>query len=53
MGINRLMSNVWHGAGVPSEAYGIRYVPHRTLVSSAGDVVRNYDFDWDDLAGLG
>ena len=48
---NRLKSSLWHGAGVPSEAYGIRYVPHRTLISSTGEVIKNFDFDWTDLAG--
>ncbi|CAE7321344.1 unnamed protein product [Symbiodinium pilosum] len=50
---NRLKSTVWHGAGVPPEAYGIRYVPHKTLIASTGSVVTNFDdLDLNVLAAL-
>ena len=36
-------------SGAPPEAYGVRYVPHRLLISKAGVVAKNYDFEWEDL----
>ena len=39
------------GSGGPPEAFGVRYVPHRLLISKDGRVARNYDVEWDDLDG--
>ena len=36
-------------SGAPPEPYGVRYVPHRLLISKAGVVVKNYDVEWEDL----
>mmetsp|Transcript_65362 Transcript_65362/g.142456 ORF Transcript_65362/g.142456 Transcript_65362/m.142456 type:complete len:86 (+) Transcript_65362:234-491(+) len=32
-----------HGANRPPEAYGIKYIPHKTLIDSKGVVVKNFD----------
>mmetsp|Transcript_59722 Transcript_59722/g.129376 ORF Transcript_59722/g.129376 Transcript_59722/m.129376 type:complete len:86 (-) Transcript_59722:221-478(-) len=32
-----------HGASRQVDAYGIRYIPHKTLIDSKGTVVKNFD----------
>mmetsp|Transcript_62535 Transcript_62535/g.183340 ORF Transcript_62535/g.183340 Transcript_62535/m.183340 type:complete len:83 (+) Transcript_62535:241-489(+) len=39
-----------HGAGKPPDSYGIKYIPHKTLIGKDGNIIKNYEgFKWEDI----
>ncbi|CAE8628469.1 unnamed protein product [Polarella glacialis] len=39
-----------HGAGKVPPEYGLKYIPHKTLVGADGKVMKNFDgFNWSDI----
>eukprot|EP00930_Biecheleria_cincta_P070828 TRINITY_DN58429_c0_g1_i1.p1 TRINITY_DN58429_c0_g1~~TRINITY_DN58429_c0_g1_i1.p1 ORF type:complete len:325 (-),score=49.55 TRINITY_DN58429_c0_g1_i1:494-1468(-) len=39
-----------HGAGPVPGSYGVRYIPHKTLIGKDGKIIKNYEgFQWSDI----
>mmetsp|Transcript_1841 Transcript_1841/g.5152 ORF Transcript_1841/g.5152 Transcript_1841/m.5152 type:complete len:86 (+) Transcript_1841:282-539(+) len=38
-----LSDALMHGAASPPAAYGLRYIPHKTLINKDGVVVKNFE----------
>lgn len=41
-----------HGASNAGNQYGVKYIPHKTLVGKDGVIIKNYEgFKWEDIDG--
>jgi len=39
-----------HGSGPVPPSYGVRYIPHKTLIGKDGKIIKNYEgFQWSDI----
>mmetsp|Transcript_20609 Transcript_20609/g.29026 ORF Transcript_20609/g.29026 Transcript_20609/m.29026 type:complete len:83 (-) Transcript_20609:152-400(-) len=36
-------SKLIHGAGRPPNEYGLKYIPHKTIVGKDGTIIKNFD----------
>lgn len=44
------LSECPHGTGPVPASYGVRYIPHKTLIGKDGKVIKNYEsFSWSDI----